>query len=54
VTLGVGVLIKNRVNLDAAYVYRWGTDVRKDTFGLAGTDADVDQHILYFSTVIYF
>lgn len=54
VTLGAGVLIKDRVNIDAAYIYRWGDDVRKDTFGFAGTDADVDQHSLYFSTVIYF
>lgn len=54
VTLGAGVLIKNRVNLDAAYIYRWGADVRNDTFGVAGTDADVGQHAFYLSTVIYF
>lgn len=54
VSLGAGVLIRDRVNIDMAYTYRWGTDVRKDTFGLYGTDADVDQHMLYLSTVIYF
>lgn len=54
ITLGVGALIKNRVNLDFAYQYRWGNGVRNDTFGLAGTDADVDQHLFYVSTVIYF
>ncbi len=53
-TLGLGVLIKDRVNLDAAYVYRWGSGVRKDTFGFTGTDANVRQHSLYFSTVVYF
>ena len=56
-SLGLGLLIKNRVNLDLAYVYRWGNDVRKDTFGqfgLSHTDADVDQHLIYLSTVIYF
>ncbi|MBI2432675.1 MAG: outer membrane protein transport protein [Candidatus Hydrogenedentes bacterium] len=53
-TLGAGVLVKNRVNLDAAYTYRWGSGVRKDTFGLPATDAEVSQHLLYLSTVIYF
>jgi len=56
-TLGAGMLIKNRVNLDAAYVYRWGDSVRKDTFGQYGltkTDADVGQHTFYVSTVVYF
>lgn len=56
-SLGAGVLIKNRVNLDMAYVYRWGDGARKDTFGqFAGftrTDADVAQHYFYISTVIY-
>jgi len=54
VTLGAGVLIRNRVNIDAAYTYRWGTGARKDTFRLPATDARVDQHLLYLSTVIYF
>jgi long-subunit fatty acid transport protein len=53
-SLGTGVLIKNRVNLDAAYIFRWGNGVRNDTFGFANTDADVRQHYLYLSTVIYF
>ena len=54
VSLGAGVLMHNRVNLDVAYTYRWGKDVRRDTLGLGWTDFDVDQHLLYFSTVIYF
>jgi long-subunit fatty acid transport protein len=53
-TLGAGVLIMDRVNIDAAYEYRWGDDVRKDTFGFPATHADVDQHNLYLSTVVYF
>lgn len=53
VTLGAGVLIRNRVNVDFAYQYRWGNDVRKDTFAQPGTAADVDQHEFYLSTVIY-
>ena len=57
--LGAGVLIKNRVNIDLAYQYRWGTNVRKDTLAGAGLiergfSADVEQHLLYLSTVIYF
>ena len=54
VSLGAGVLVKDRINLDFAYVYRFGDGAREDTFGLYGTDADVDQHTLYMSTVIYF
>lgn len=53
-TLGAGVLIKDRVNLDAAYSYRWGKGARADTFSLANTDADASQHNFYVSTVIYF
>ncbi len=54
VSLGAGVLIKDRVNLDLAYVYRWGNHVRQDSFGMYRTSADVDQHALYVSTVLYF
>ncbi|MCL4215697.1 MAG: outer membrane protein transport protein [Candidatus Hydrogenedentes bacterium] len=56
VTFGLGLLIHNRVNLDFAYEYRWGNDVRLDTFGLFEPDstADVDQHEFFLSTVIYF
>jgi long-subunit fatty acid transport protein len=54
VSLGAGVLVKDRINLDLAYVYRFGDGARDDTFGLYGTDADVDQHTVYMSTVIYF
>jgi long-subunit fatty acid transport protein len=53
-SLGAGVLIKDRVNVDLAYIYRWGDGARTDTFGLNGTDADVEQHSLYVSTVVYF
>lgn len=54
-TLGGGLLIKNRVNLDLAYTFRTGNGVRSDTFGgVPGTDADVTQHQIYLSTVIYF
>lgn len=59
VTLGGGLLIGSRVNIDLAYEYRWGNNVRKDTLAGAGIfergfDTDVDQHSLYLSTVIYF
>lgn len=53
-SLGAGVLIKDRVNLDLAYVYRFGNGARDDTFGLFGTEADVEQHTIYMSTVVYF
>jgi long-subunit fatty acid transport protein len=51
--LGAGVLLFDRVNLDIAYQYRWG-EGRKDTFGLKDTEADVEQHYVYVSTVVYF
>jgi long-subunit fatty acid transport protein len=59
VTIGGGVLIHNRVNLDAAYEYRWGNRVRRDTLAGAGMversfHEDVGQHLFYLSTVIYF
>ncbi len=53
-SLGAGLLLYNRVNIDMAYVYRWGDNVRQATFGLRDTSIGVDQHILYLSTVIYF
>lgn len=53
-TLGLGLLVKNRVNIDFAYVYRWGDDVRKDTFSMWDVDAGVRQHEIFLSTVIYF
>ena len=54
VTVGAGLLVKNRVNIDFAYQYRWGDDVRKDTFAMWDIDGEVDQHEFYLSTVIYF
>jgi hypothetical protein len=58
-SLGGGLLIMKYVNVDLAYVFRYGKDVRKDTFGqdafnFSGTGADVISHNLYLSTVIYF
>ncbi len=53
-SLGAGVLVKDRVNFDLAYIYRFGDHARSDTFGLFGTEADVEQHSLYVSTVVYF
>lgn len=66
VALGAGVLIANRVNIDLAYQFRWGNDVRSDLlrgaltpgpFSILSSDdfgIDVRQHQLYLSTVIYF
>jgi len=47
------------VNLDLAYEYRWGNDVRHDTLAGGGRiernfKEDVRQHLLYLSTVVYF
>jgi hypothetical protein len=43
------------VNIDLAYQFRWGSNVRSDTLSeYRGTTADVIQHSLYLSTVVYF
>ena len=53
--LGVGVLWKQRVNLDAAYQIRYGDDVgRAFIKGVHGFKEDVLQHRFVLSTVIYF
>jgi long-subunit fatty acid transport protein len=52
--LGAGLLVRDRINFDVAYMYRFGDDARKETFSLPGASAEVDQHTLYFSTVVYF
>lgn len=54
VTFGLGVLIKNQINIDFAYEYRWADDVRTDTLARYNVDADTDQHRFFLSTVIYF
>ena len=58
-TLGTGMLLYNRVNIDFDYEYRWGHDVRRDTLANSGIfesgfKEDVSQHIFIMSTVIYF
>lgn len=57
-TTGIGLLIKDRVNIDLAYEFRYGSDVRKDaftdSFGKSLGRADVTQHQFLLSTVIYF
>jgi long-subunit fatty acid transport protein len=55
VTLGVGLLAKERVNLDFAYQLRYGDNVNADFIrGIPGFDEDVLQGRFLVSTVIYF
>ena len=54
VSLGLGLLIKSRINIDAAYIYRWGNGARADTLAINDTDIDAQQHSFFLSTVIYF
>ncbi len=59
VAVGLGVLIKDRVNLDFAYQFRYGNHARPDTFpstryGVSVADAKIRQHQFLVSTVIYF
>jgi long-subunit fatty acid transport protein len=54
-TLGVGLLLKQRVNIDMAYQYRFGDNINGDLNpGVAGFRADEDSHRLVVSTVVYF
>ncbi|MBI2434230.1 MAG: hypothetical protein HYV26_15345 [Candidatus Hydrogenedentes bacterium] len=53
--VGLGLLLHNRVNLDAAYQLRYGKGVNKDFIrGVRGFEEDVMQHLFMVSTVIYF
>lgn len=54
ITLGAGALFNNWLNLDFAYEYRWGDDIRTDTLARWKNSADVEKHRVFLSTVIYF
>lgn len=55
VTAGVGLLLKQRVNIDLAYQLRFGSGVNGDLNpGVGGFSADEVSHRLVLSTVIYF
>jgi long-subunit fatty acid transport protein len=53
--VGVGLLAKNRVNIDLAWQVRYGRGVNVDFMrGIRGFEEDVLQHRVMLSTVIYF
>lgn len=55
VATGVGLLLKQRVNIDLSYQYRWGSGVNGDLNpGVIGFSDDEDSHRVMLSTVIYF
>ncbi len=54
-TMGVGLLLKGRVNIDVAYQLRYGHDVNADFIrGIEGFNEDAIQNRFLVSTVIYF
>ncbi len=53
VSVGTGVLIGN-IQLDCAYIYRWGRDVKGDVLEVPGTTADINQHSVYLSMIYLF
>lgn len=54
-TIGAGLLVANRANIDIAYQLRYGPGVNSDIVpGVEGFDEDVVQHRILLSTVIYF
>ncbi len=54
VNLGVGVQIKNRVNLDIAYEFRWGNDVNGDSLQGFNATQDIRRHRILASLIWYF
>jgi long-subunit fatty acid transport protein len=52
-TLGTGIMIENVV-IDWAYVFRYGANVRGDSFGSAGIKEDVTQHSALMSVIYHF
>jgi long-subunit fatty acid transport protein len=55
-TAGVGLLVKQRVNFDVAYQFRYGHGVRSDTVGgvgIPGYEENITQHRIVVSSVIY-
>jgi long-subunit fatty acid transport protein len=52
-TLGTGIMIGNVV-IDWAYVFRYGNNVRGDSFGSAGIKEDVTQHSVLMSIIYHF
>ena len=52
-TLGTGIMIGNVV-IDWAYVFRYGANVRGDSFGSAGIKEDVTQHSALMSVIYHF
>ena len=53
--LGLGLLTRQRVNIDVAYQLRYGDDVNSDYIrGVPGYREDVVQHRVLLSTVVYF
>lgn len=54
-TLGLGLLAKQRVNIDLAYQFRYGNNVNSDRVqGLDGFTEDLIQQRFLLSTVVYF
>ena len=54
VNLGMGMQIKERVNLDFAYEFRLGNDVNEDPLSGVNGSQDVRQHRLMASMIYYF
>lgn len=55
IALGLGLLVKNRINIDLAYQFRYGNDVNGDLLlGIPGFNEDVYQHRVLLSTVVHF
>lgn len=54
ITVGAGIQIKERVNLDFAYEHRWGNDVNGDTLIGVNGSQDIRQHRFLASMICYF
>ena len=52
-SLGSGIVFK-KVAFDAAYQHRFGNDVGNNMLQNLGFSQDINEHMLYFSTILYF
>jgi long-subunit fatty acid transport protein len=54
INLGVGIQIKERVNLDLGWEYRWGNNVNGDSLASFPTDQDISSQRILLSMICYF
>ncbi len=54
VSCGAGIQLKERINIDVAYEYRWGSDVNAAILRDLGFTEDIRRHRVLASVIVYF